>query len=105
MKQTATSLTLATFVKVALIFAAVCALSPAFAQDLADHSGYFNVRSATTTLNGDVRELDARLQLVLSGEADDALTSGVPLTIELNIEVIRSRRFWPDAMTAELNLQ
>ena len=75
------------------------------AQDFTDHSGYFNVRSATTTLNDGVRELDARLQLVLSQEANDALTSGVPLTIELNLEVIRVRRFMPDAMTEELSLQ
>ena len=70
-----------------------------------DRNGYFNVRSATTTLNNGVRELDARLQLLLSQEANDALTSGVPLIIELDLEVIRSRRFLPDAMAAELILQ
>lgn len=90
---------------IAVLIFGVAWIAPLFAQDLPERSGYFNVRSATTTLNDDVRELDARLQLVLSGEADDALTSGVPLTIELNLEVIRTRRFWPDAMTAELSLQ
>lgn len=88
----------------AVLFGAAAMPAPTYAQDYADHSGYFNVRSATTTLNDGVRELDARLQLVLSQEANDALTSGVPLTIELNLEVIRSRRFLPDAMTAELSL-
>ncbi len=46
--------------------------------------------------------LDARLQLVLSSEALNALNSGVPLTIELQMQVIRSRRFYIDAVDAEL---
>jgi hypothetical protein len=51
-----------------------------------------------------VHELEARLQLILSAEALDALGSGVPLTIELNIEVIRVRRFMPDDVEAELTV-
>lgn len=88
-----------------MIFGVALFTTPSYAQDAPDRNGYFNVRSATTTLNSGVRELDARLQLLLSQEANDALTSGVPLTIELNLEVIRSRRFLPDAMAAELILQ
>jgi hypothetical protein len=42
---------------------------------------------------------------VLSDEALAALDSGVPLTIELNLEVIRERRFLPDATDAELMLR
>ncbi len=77
----------------------------AAAQDV-QRDGYFNVRSASLTLNDDgVHELDARLQLLLSEEANDALTSGVPLTIELQLEMIRVRRFIPDALSAELVLQ
>jgi len=76
-----------------------------FAQDDADSQGYFNVRSATTTLVDDVQELDARLQLILSSDALDAIGSGVPLIIELDLEVIRVRRFMPDAVDAELHLQ
>ena len=49
--------------------------------------------------------LDARLQLVLSDEALDALNNGVPLTIELALEVIRVRRFLPDAEEASLDLR
>ena len=78
----------------------LCAL-PASAQEV-EQQGYFNVRSATTVLNNGVHELDARLQLLLSTEANDALTSGVPLRIELALEVIRSRRFLPDAEEASL---
>ena len=59
-------------------------------------------RSASTQLFAGVHILDARLQLVLSSEALNALNSGVPLTIELQMQVIRVRRFYIDAMDAEL---
>jgi len=51
-----------------------------------------------------VHELEARLQLILSAEALDALNSGVPLTIELNIEVIRVRGLWVDDEEAMLTV-
>ena len=86
----------------ALLLAAAAFAAPAAAQDGPPRDGYFNVRSASTTLNNGVHELDARLQLLLSDEANDALTSGVLLTIELEVEVIRMRRFLPDATAAEL---
>jgi hypothetical protein len=76
--------------------------SAALAQDPVERIGYFEVRSASTDLDGGVHMLDARLQLVLSSEALDALNSGVPLTIELQMQVIRSRRFYLDALDAEL---
>lgn len=79
--------------------------SSAGAQQDPPHEGFFEVRSASTLLVEGVHVLDARLQLVLSDEALDALNSGVPLTIELNLEVIRIRRFIPDAGTAELSLR
>ena len=70
--------------------------------DAVEREGYFEVRSATTVLEDGVHNLDARLQLVLSTEALDALNSGVPLTIELQMIVIRSRRLFLDATDAEL---
>ncbi|MDX1481076.1 MAG: DUF4390 domain-containing protein [Woeseiaceae bacterium] len=79
--------------------------APAVAQNDANHEGYFNVRSASTDLHNGVHELDARLQLLLSDAANDALTSGVPLRIELQLEVIRQRRFLPDAEEARLDVQ
>jgi hypothetical protein len=79
-----------------LVFAHVAA------QDNADRAGYFDVRSASTTLVDGVHQLDARLQLVLSDEALDALASGVALHIELDLDVIRIRRFIPDSVEAEL---
>jgi Domain of unknown function (DUF4390) len=73
-------------------------MQPALAQDGLERAGYFEVRSASTRQVGGVHTLDARLQLVLSSEALEALSSGVPLTIELQLEVIRMRRFvWDDA--------
>lgn len=89
-----------------LLLVAVASLATlAIAQDEVQRGGYFNVRSATAAVTGGVLELDARLQLLLSNEANDALTSGVPLTIELQLDVIRMRRFLPDDGTAELRVQ
>lgn len=75
------------------------------AQDSPDHAGYFVVRSASSALSEGLHRLDARLQLVLSADALDALNSGVPLIIELQLEVIRSRRFMPDPNDAALNFR
>ena len=86
----------------ALVALLLAATTGAQAQDDPDHAGYFEVRSASTSLVDGVRLLDARLQLVLSSEALDALNAGVPITIELQTQVIRSRRFMPDAVDAEL---
>ena len=86
-----------------VIAAAVVLLgTTALAQEPVERAGYFEVRSASTELVGGVHMLDARLQLVLSSEALNALNSGVPLTIELQMQVIRSRRFYLDALDAKL---
>ena len=84
-----------------LVLLAAFVLGTGFAQDI-EREGYFDVRSASTAMVGDVHTLDARLQLVLSTEALAALESGVTLTIELQLQVIRSRRFMPDDVEAEL---
>jgi len=90
----------------AFIACAACAwLAGAGAQDFPERQGYFNVRSADTRLVDGVQVLDARLQLILSDEALAALNSGVPLTIELRLEVIRERRWLPDSLDAELDLR
>ena len=71
----------------------VLVLGAGLAQDSIEREGYFEVRSATTEVVAGVHTLDARLQLVLSSEALAALESGVTLTIEAQLQVIRSRRF------------
>lgn len=75
------------------------------AQMRPNHEGYFDVRSAGTVLVEQKHMLDARLQLFLSDEALNALNSGVSLTIELNIELLRIRRFLPDDKETELSFQ
>lgn len=81
---------------------AVFALGTGLAQDALQREGYFEVRSASTEIVEGVHRLDARLQLVLSSEALAALESGVTLTIELQLQVIRTRRFMLDDVEAEL---
>ena len=76
-----------------------------YAQDETGRPGYFEVRSASSGMVSGVHSLDARLQLVLSSEALNALSSGVPLTIELQIEVIRERRFYWDDTAAQLAIR
>jgi hypothetical protein len=84
---------------------AISGIVPATAQDPPNRQGYFDVRSASTRADEGVLYLDARLQLVLSNQALAALDNGVPLTIELMLEVIRERRFMPDPADAELTLR
>ena len=85
-----------------LALAAMLALGTALAQDNLEREGYFEVRSASTEVIDGVHTLDARLQLVLSSEALRALESGVTLTIELQLQVIRVRGLLPDDVEAEL---
>ncbi len=86
----------------AILLLVIFALATALAQDSNEHEGYFEVRSASTQLIDEVHTLDARLQLVLSSEALAALASGVTLTIEMQMQVIRVRRFLVDSVEAEL---
>ena len=88
-----------------LVALALLVAGTGIAQEEAVREGYFEVRSASTTLIGGVHTLDARLQLVLSNEALEALSSGVPLTIELQLQVIRTRRLYLDAVDAELAIR
>jgi hypothetical protein len=85
-----------------LALAAMLALGTVLAQDNLEREGYFEVRSASTEVIDGVHTLDARLQLVLSSEALRALESGVTLTIELQLQVIRVRGLLPDDVEAEL---
>jgi hypothetical protein len=77
-------------------------LGTGLAQENVDREGYFEVRSASTQSVDGVHTLDARLQLVLSSEALAALESGVTLTIEVQMQLIRSRRMLIDSVDAEL---
>ncbi len=85
-----------------LLLLTAIVVGTAIAQDEIEREGYFEVRSAATELVDGVHTLDARLQLVLSSEALQALSSGVALTIELQMEIIRTRRFYLDDLEHEL---
>jgi hypothetical protein len=85
-----------------LVFIAGLAIGTGLAQDTVEREGYFEVRTAETEIIDGVHTLDARLQLVLSSEALAALESGVTLTIELQMQVIRERRWLLDDTVAEL---
>lgn len=62
----------------------------------------FAIRSASTRLVDNVYMLSASLEYRFSDRALDALRSGVPLTIRLDIEVERSRSYWLDEEIASL---
>jgi hypothetical protein len=93
------------FPQLAYAVLALVLLGTVVAQDNLDREGYFEVRSASTRDVDGVVSLDARLQLVLSSEALAALESGVTLTIELQVQVIRARRFMIDSVDAELAIR
>jgi hypothetical protein len=86
----------------AIALVAVLLLGTGLAQENIEREGYFEVRSASTQSIAGVHSLDARLQLVLSSEALAALESGVTLTIEMQMQVIRIKRFLVDSVDAEL---
>lgn len=58
--------------------------------------GFFEVRSAVAQLRDGVYYLNAAVDYRLSTEAVDALNSGVPLGIRLDVEIIDPRRWWFD---------
>ena len=93
------------FRRLPAVLLAVLVANASYAQDeeiRETREGYFEIRSAQSQLIDGVHMLDARMQLVLSGEALEALSSGFTLTIELQLELIRVRRWYLDDVEAEL---
>lgn len=79
----------------------VCAgITAVPAQD--DSEGGFAVRSAESELVSGVYLVNATIDLRLSREARAALESGVPLTVHIEIDLIRVRRFWIDDEEADV---
>lgn len=79
-----------------VVIAGLLAESPrAVAQD-DDDAGLFRVRSVNSELVAGVYFVNALLELNLSGEAREALESGVPLIVHVEVDLIRIRRFWID---------
>lgn len=67
-----------------------------------DDEGHFEVLDARTSLRSGVYVLDATIAYRLSADSREALRSGVPLTIRLDIEFLHRRRFWFDSEDAAL---
>jgi len=78
-----------------LMLAASFALADGLAGSLA-------VRSAGLRLRGGVYLLDARFELPIGAAVERGLANGVPLALEVDLEVKRVRRFLPDATVADL---
>ena len=62
----------------------------------------FKIHSANTKLKDHVFHLNANMELKFSDDALDALRSGVPLIVLINIEVQKDRNWWWDKTIAEL---
>ncbi len=73
-------------------------LGAVFAAD----AGRFVIRTVFTDVRDGVVYLNTDVDYELSEIAREALESGVDLTIELQIEVVRDRRYWVDRDVAEL---
>jgi hypothetical protein len=79
------------------LFAAV--VSPCRAEGL---EGRFEMRSADLELAGGVYHLNARMALPISEAVRRGLSEGVPLTLEVDLDVERVRQLVPNSRVAEL---
>lgn len=82
----------------ALLTGSLSAL-PARADGL---EGRFDVRSADLEIKDGVYHLNARLDLPVSDAVRRGLAEGVPLTVELDIDIERVRQLLPNSRIAEL---
>lgn len=62
----------------------------------------FEVQAAATSLADDTYQLTARIDYRFGSEVLDALDNGVPLTVHLEVEVQRLRRWWANQTVARL---
>jgi Domain of unknown function (DUF4390) len=72
---------------------------PSHAEGLA---GRFEVRSADLELKDGVYHLNARLDLPISDAVRRGVTEGVPLSLELDLDIKRVRQLLPNSSVAEL---
>jgi hypothetical protein len=64
--------------------------------------GRFEVRSADLELKDGVYHLNARIELPISDAVRRGLAEGVPLTLEVDLDVERVRQLLPNSRVAEL---
>ena len=72
---------------------------PLFADGL---EGRFEVRSADIDLKDGVYHLNARIDLPVSDAVRRGLAEGVPLSLEVDLDIERVRQLLPNARVAEL---
>lgn len=83
----------------AMLLLALACLAPAYADGL---GGRCEVRSADLALKEGVYQLNARLELPITPAVRQGLADGVPLALQLELSIERSRRLLPNATVAEL---
>jgi hypothetical protein len=83
----------------AAAFMGVVATLPAYAEGL---EGRFEVRSADLELKEGVYQLNTRIELPVGDAVRRGLAEGVPLTVELDLDVERVRQLLPNSRVAEL---
>jgi Domain of unknown function (DUF4390) len=85
----------------AMLGLAACA---ALADDVPtlEDGGHFDVRSAYLEPAEHVYQLNATLDLALSRNAAQAIHEGVPVVLELDLSVVRKRRYLPDVEVGSL---
>src|SRR5258706_2350030 len=88
----------ALLIAVALLAELPCAM-PARAEGL---EGRFEVRSADLELKDGVYHLNARIDLPAGDAVRRGLAEGVPLGVELDIDIERVRQLLPNSRVAEL---
>ena len=82
-----------------LLMAFLIFQSEGYAQE---DPGSFDVRSASVTLNTGVYYLDSWIEYRLPSAAREALDSGVPLIIDIDVQFINPRWYWADEEIGEL---
>jgi hypothetical protein len=80
-------------------FATLLLIQPLRAEGLA---GRFEVRSADLELKEGVYHLNARIDLPISEAVRRGLVEGVPLTLEVDLDIERVRQLLPNSRVAEL---
>ena len=80
----------------------LAALSVLLLRPLSARADDFTIRNASTSLNQQVYQLYARIDYRLTHDVLVALNNGVPITLRVDIEVKRKRRWWLNATVAIL---
>ena len=85
-----------------ILFAALLCLIVSIFPETKSHAEGFKILTTETKLKNSVFLLKAKMDLDFSNDALEALRSGVPLIVLVNIEVQKDRSWWWDKTIAEL---